>query len=232
MGELTRDLIVSEALELAGNTGLTSRANVWLNAALKSLYMGWDWPFLPTGSGATVALAAGTTYTDIGDGASSVTEQLARINRILVAEPSKTGYKGEAFITPLDEVAPEDHPLFLPSTQTGIPTKATVEAGSGGTVGYGKWRCHWNPIPDRALLLAFGYRKLPSNLSSGSALPLYPADDTLIQAVFVRALEHQEDERWVVEEQKFQAMVKKDRLKFGRAPGQGIRLGLSKKRFK
>lgn len=230
MGMLSRGNVVSTALNLAGNTGLTTQANTWLNAFLGSVYASWAWPFLLRRYG-PYTLAAGTASTVVGQGSGSITEGLLRIDRVLLLGASDTDAKQDVELVSSQTVDATDTPGALAGVAKGTPSKALLEISdpSLATTPF-RWILNWIPRPDIAYRYElYAYRRPPDLSDDGDGV-LYPNDQTLIQAVYVQALRHQADERWVPEDAKLRSLVSEDRLMFGRQPAQNTKLMLARHR--
>lgn len=217
MGSLTRDTIVSEALQLAGNTGLTSRANVWLQAFLDQVYSSHRWPFLRSRYGPTNITAGTTSVTAGGSGGTITTDALNGIWRLRIADSVNNGMKRDLNIEDADSIHPEDDPAWVDTTSRSVPTVALVAPSA--TVN-NQWVISFKPVPDKTyrLLTVAGLR--PAAIG-GPTTPFYPNDETLIQSVYVQALRHQNDERFAAEWDVLRTMIAADRVKFGRRPGAG-----------
>lgn len=226
MGFLTRDELVTEALHLAGNTGLTTRANRWLEAYLTSLYASWRWPFLEKRYG-PFSLTAGSSAFTIGDGTNTA-DKIARIGMVKIADTVNTGGKGELKLFGPDIAADVD-PAWADENSRATPEYAVLEPASSN-VPY-RWTLSVYPIPDRAYRVIVVANRRPAALA-GADIPPYPNDDTLMQGLIVRALMHQNDERAQAEYALLINMESADRVKHGAQPGINQKLNLQKTRFK
>src|SRR5690606_1001687 len=117
--------------------------------------------------------------------------------------------------------AENDEDVLDPATNVGLPDRfrAWPDASLGG-----KWTLVPNRIPDQAYLLTFSYLELPGVLTNGSAVPLYPEDETMIQAILVRAMKHKNDDHeqpaaYQAAVEELRAMSVQDRIRHGQAPG-------------
>lgn len=217
MGQLTRAQIVSNGLQLAGDTSLTTLANTWLNAWLRAHYASWPWPYLHkriTG----VALAAGTTSIDIGAGSNGVTPEIKRIISPLWLYSStySTARKLTVRATYGGDIGSEEV-VHDSATWRGTPELIRIRAH---TSTWGKWTLVPLPAPDRAYLLGIDYIEQPADLSSDSTVPICPSDRTMIQAVKQAALDYMghRDEA-MAEMQLLSAMATEDRLRYGEVAG-------------
>ncbi len=226
MGRKTRDELVTEGLELAGDPSLTTRANFWLQSWLDTIYAQHSWSFLSRRFPRVDLLAAGT-YADFGAGSGGTALDIARVNRIILTDGISDGYVGDAEVVFSDEMRAEDLPNRL-RTAVGQPDLFIVEAE--GTTPC-RWRLYPNQTPDRAYSLTVFANPRPAALST-STIPEYPSDMTMVQAICTMAMWHLQDERFTTSEQKLEALTAKDVLIYGRKPGTSNKLQLSRKRFR
>lgn len=229
MGQLTRAQIVTEGLNLAGNTGLTTRANYWLNTFLGSIYPSHRWSFLERRYTAPALTAGGAS---LSFGAGSVTSDLiSHVLRIALADTSNDGYKNDIWIADGESSEASNEPAWLSSTR-GLPNQLMVEPDA--TTQF-KWTISPSGLADKAYRLSILAQYLPTHIdvTSGgdNTKPVYPNDETMMHAIYVQALRHQSDERAVPEEEILASKVRMDRLKFGRRVGTAQKIGLSRRTF-
>lgn len=217
MGQLTRAQIVSEGLLAAGDSRLTSRANVWLNAWLRSQYAAFPWPFLLREK-AGITLSSGSNSFQIGAGEGGVTAEIRRIvdpiNLYTAAKSTRTQIRIRSAV---ETELHSDPDLNDPTNHRGLPTEARVYADA---TTWGKWTVQFDKWADQTYLVKLKYYEQPADLTSDSAKPLYPNDRTLMKAVETEALRYKKDPSWQNELNVLAAMVVDDRLKFGEVPGQ------------
>ncbi len=216
MGQLTRATIVSEGLLKAGNTSLTTRANVWFNAWLRSTYRAWPWPFLhkrATG----IALAQGATSLTFGNGSTETLEVQRVLDPIWVYD-SAYATRARARIRPVvgDVGLNLDETINSPTGNVGLPEFFKVRASN--TV-WGTWTLQPVRVPDKAYLLAVDYLVQPADISSDATVPVYPNDQTMIQCVCAHAWQYMGDERYGEGLQILASMVTDDRMKYGEVAG-------------
>lgn len=221
MGKLTRAQIVSEGLLAAGDARLTSRANIWLNAWLRSQYAGFPWPFLLR-SKAGIALATGSNSFDIGEGSGGVTEGVRRIIDPIFIYTSLKNVKSQVRIYSATEVGAHDDPDMNDSAlHRGVPERARVTASP--TV-VGKWTITFDKWADRDYLVKVQFYAQPTDIDTAAAgdssVPLYPNDRTLMKLVECEALRYKKADNYASEFDVLTAMVVDDRMKFGTVPGQ------------
>lgn len=222
MGQLTFDTIVSEGLLLAGNDSLTSRAEVHLRSWLRSQYAAWPWPFLQRRQ-SNIAWAADVPSLAVGAG-TNITLEVQRLTSLTLHSADKSVAR-RCVIRPLVEGEPEyrDEDAQNTATNRGVPFSFKTRPDASL---WGKWTLYPDVIPDRALLLSVDHVVMPANISSGSTVPIYPNDRTMIQAVAVDALNYMKHANRFDELGVLANMVRDDRIKFGVAPGINDRMGL------
>lgn len=215
MGQLTRDTIISEALLLAGNTSLTTRAKVWLNAWLRSQYRAHAWPFLIERA-SLIAMAADSLYVTVGANNGGITLEIQRIIDPIDVYTSDYATRMRARVVQLiGQDQSEMVELNNPATNRGVPSAFRVRA----TTTWGAWKLVPNVVPDRACKLAFDYLYQPADLSTNVA-PVYPNDETLIQAVYVQALKHMDKlDAWAQQFELLRTQQIADRAKYGIVDG-------------
>jgi hypothetical protein len=223
-GRMNRGTIVSEGIVLAGDTGLTERANNWLIAILEDLYAAHEWPFLRRRY--ELSLPAGSSSLELGDG-ENTDDKLYHLHQVAVAEMVNNGWKGILYTRGMGEVDPYEEPAWLHGT--GIPSKAIVEQSDYGQA-Y-RWLMRFNAVAHTNLRLIVQAKYRPANLMDDLAVPLYPNAQTLIQGIYVYGLKHRNDRRWQAEQGEFLRMRAEDMLKLGRPPGSQ-KLRLSNRTFR
>lgn len=199
MGSKTAATIVSEALELAGDTSLTSRANVWLDLFLRDEYRQWDWDFLKRFSQFSLdsgAVSVAMTLTDATQ---------ARILNVYAHAPQGTigaSLTSRVRLTNrglFSGLPTDQHPKLTTTNDTGVPTYYSFDPrDSTGTLYV------W-PRADQAYTLDVEWIETPADLA-GSGTPRYPSDATMVQAVFAMALKHMQDARASEELQRLEVM--------------------------
>lgn len=216
MGQLTRGTIVSEGLLIAGDTSLTTRANIWLNAGLRELYRSWPWPFLHKRHNG-ISLPAGTASFNFGNGATEALE-VARIFAPINVYSSDYSITAHARVRQFTEHnLSTDEITQDPAKNVGIPTDFRVSPSNSV---WGTWTLRPSPIPDKALLISLDCLIQPADLSGDSSVPIYPNDETLIQIVVAQALRWNEElERGEAEYGRLEQMKVADRLRYGSVPG-------------
>jgi hypothetical protein len=217
MGALTRDAVVLAGLNIAGRTDLSTLANVWLNAWLRSQYGAWPWPFLYrriTG----LALNAGTTSLTIGAGNGGITPEIQEVRDPLWVYTSDYGKRGKARIRELlDGEISFDETVNNPATNRGMPTRFKIRANP---TTIGAWDLIPGPVPDVSYLLAIDYIEQPVDITLGTTRPLYPNDRTMIQFIVSAALQYLDRRAdYAKENDVLTEMAVYDRVKYGGVTG-------------
>lgn len=224
MGQLTRAQIVSAGLNKAGDTSLTTLANTWFNAWLRSQYRAWPWPFLHRRSSA-ISLAAGTTSLSVGAGSNGVTLEIQRIlDPIRVGDSTYSTKKDARIVALVNGPQDYDENLNDPALTRGLPDRFKIRADSSL---WGKWTLIPYPVPDKAYRIYLDYLEQPADISADATVPLYPNDRTMIQAVLVDALQYMDEgNRYQAELEILGSMVVDDRAKYGEVMGTNDQMGL------
>lgn len=231
MGSLTHAELVTEATELAGNTGLTVRARVWLSLVLRELFERFPLPVVPSGGMINDApitpqtITAGTQTVTLGNGSSSIVRSVRR---------AWICTNGQADFTELavEHSTTMDAPLMAYTGVSGIsrgrPTRMVVHVASKDIV-----TAYFSPIPDKTYALWFQTEGQLAALStySGATVNGYPNDMTVLQGVFAMCLKHQQDERAASEWSEFMRMASSDRVRYGNMNNAHTKLRLSPRTF-
>ena len=214
MGVRTRDSIVSAGLALAGDTALTTDANGWLNDWLRDEYRGWDWDFLRRLT--TISLASG----DVSASMALTHPTKARPKDVYVHRPQGTIGASlntrkllikRGFISGLEA---DQHPLLAPTSgESGEPESWMLAARDSGGLIY-VW-----PRADQAYSLDVEWYETPAD-PGATAVPIYPSDEVMIQAVYAKALQYMKDERASEATGMLQAMAAKVRGRERDSAGQ------------
>lgn len=222
MAQLTRASIVTQGLLAAGRTDITTFANIRLNSWLRKTYKSWPWPFLKTRN-KTISLTSGTTSLLLGAGSGGVTLEIQRIfkqGKIYSSDYTKKGLLQLAGANTASLF--NDPDVNNPATNSGIPTYLYLESDPSGI--WGKWQLKPWPIPDVNYLLVLDYMSQPADIDTSTAgdsiIPIYPNDDTLIQAVKVIAADYMnEPDMYEREGKLLDEMSVHDKLRTGEMVG-------------
>jgi hypothetical protein len=227
---LTRAEIVSEGQLLAGRDDVATQANAWLQRWLDSVAASWPWPQLQAEFHG-MALPAGERNVAFGnnnpDGGPSQ-RVLKILDNVWLYDDSRT-FRSRIRIrhqlsNPVDAIGP--------ATLIGRPQTARVFSN---TQQLGAWLMSFEPIPDRGYILSVPYIFLPNALSTDSAVPWYPAAETMVQAVAFKVSEYHNGKDHPVT-QAFQAdlagLLANDRIRYGSVGGINDVLTLSAGKFR
>jgi hypothetical protein len=207
VGALTSTVIIDQALGRLGNDSLVVEADIWLLNALDRLYEDFQWPFLET-------LATGSLVVD----QSSVNlpadfdSPVAHDSFVLIS--STGGYHALEFNTSYDQ------DLLASPTRSGEPKRALINLDTM------TWRPY--PLPSQTYTWQVRYKKKITR-SDVEFTPDFPNDDILIQAVYVRGLQYEDDDRFVNENKELQRMVSMYKRKFNLQAQKSQRVQLSRR---
>lgn len=208
---MTRLQIIQEALNRANRQDLLSEGRLWLNMFLEGQYRNQDWPFAMKKSTLSV-VEGGAIPTDYLRARSAQLIDGSNRQDILFLTPEQYDYHRRANVT------------------TGKPLKVFVDQYLG--------TFNWIQIPDQAYSFELRYYFMPTlpdpySPIGDSETPLWKVDDdVLIQAVYVRALEYDDDARFDKEDQRLKEMLRESKLNSPdfRATNNKIKLGKSYRR--
>lgn len=189
MLELTRGDIITEALSQAGRPDLISNGRLWLNLFLEDQYNNQDWPWLIQTAKGLAVVQGGTIPTDYRSAVSATVGQTATNQQRL------------------DTIgAAQFHELEGRTSQVGgTPQFVWIDLTTRTTNFY--------PAPATSLVWNLRYHAsppLPSNTdpTADNLEPVWvPNKKILVQAVFVQALEFNDDVRLEKEQAKLTKMV-------------------------
>ena len=228
MGTLTRGQIVTEGLLLAGNANLTTRANQWLNSWLRSHYRSWPWPFLIRRA-QNITLNAGATSLLVGGGNNGITEQVQRLyDPVYVYTADKKSRTIARIRSVVAGPVDMDESALDPTQNTGMPAYFKVRSGTT----WGTWQLEPYPYPNQTYNIAFDYLIQPADITSDATVPIYPNDQTMIQAVVAWASRYMKLEGAGGELELLSAMGSDDWLKYGEVPGINDQLQLDGASFR
>lgn len=208
---MTRLQIIQEALNRANRPDLVSEARLWLNMFLEGQYRNQDWPF-----------AMKTVTLPVSQGASIPADYLRSRSALLNVGTNKLPI---LFLTPEQYDA-----LRMAHNSPAMPNKVYVDQ-------YER-TFNWVPAPNGSYSFELRYYfmpELPDPYSpiGDSETPLWYVDeDLLIQAVYIRALEYDDDARFDKESQRLDKMLMESKLNSPdfRATTNRIKLGKSYRR--
>lgn len=196
MSALTSTQIVSQALGRLGNDSLTTEAGIWLNNALDRLYEDFAWPFLETTATGTLTIGASSVNLP-----ADFDSPISHNSLVLIDENSN--FHSLTFNTGFDQDM-----IAKPSLE-GQPISAILNTDTM------TWRPY--PLSTQAYTWQLRYKK---KITRGTEpfTPDFPNDDILIQAVYVRGLQHEDDDRFAAENTELQRMIAIYKRKFNLQP--------------
>lgn len=234
MGQLTRAQIVAQGAALAAYpvASLGTVVNVQLNAELRKAYASWPWPFLQRRI-ETFPLAAGARLVSFGAGAAGGPAlEVKRIHDpIFLYDASYTSMSRVRVRDLTGGAISDDETVQNPATNLGTPIECKVRQDPT-TPTWGQWQLAFNPVPDRAYVLAVDYIIQPADLDTSSAgdslRPLYPGDESLIQMAVTCVLRFaNRNKEYAVAMELLGSMLVNDRLRYGDVAGTNDNIGLN-----
>lgn len=228
MGLLTQGEIVEAGTLQAGREEIFDLAQGWLQRWLNSRAAAFPWAELK--KEATALSISGTSGTLFGNGNGGVTDYILRVlDNVWVynTDANRTGRRRVRIRTQLTE--PTDR--IERTDATGTPYQARVFRESEGA-----WRLYWDPYPDRTYYVTLPYIKQPAQLATDDedAVPWYPHDETMVQAVAFACHRHYngvDDPKTQAQGEILRAMASEDLLRYGSVNGINDRLQLNAARF-
>lgn len=211
MGSRTRDDIIMEGMNRGGRdnmlTVMAGNLNDWLDRMGRS----WTWPKLTRRRG-EIPLNAGTAQVLIGNGSSGVAERVTHlIGKPLIYDEATRRVRGR--LTLVDYVDEYSNAQVAGGGSTVAPSFYTVE-----TVSENQLRLMFSTLADQNYLMDMVLHLLPARLTSGTEIPWYPEDSTMIQAIMAATLRSENG----VDSPSYQSavaelddMVANDRIKHG-----------------
>lgn len=207
MGRLTRDELVSEGQLLAGRDDNATASASWLQRWLDSVAASWPWPALQKET-VGVALGTGIQSLTIGTG----THQKI-LDNIWIYDSTKMWRRRLRIKHQLSN--PGDS--ISPSTNIGTPESVRIFAST-----FGVWTLKFDKIADKDYLLTIPYLQWPTSLSSGTDVPWYPNDETMVQVVAFKNHEFYDGKDAPVTQaaqQQLASLVTNDRIRYGAIVG-------------
>lgn len=217
MGHLTRAQIVARGLLQAGRTDITVGANTDFNTWLQSVYASFQWPFLRRRKEA-IALASGVQSLSFGLGSNGEDLEVSEIKdpALLYDSTYSTSLRLPVISVDNPQII-SDETLNNPVSFAGTPLRVKVMPD---VTSWGKWNLIFTPFPNRNFYVALDYIVQPADIDDDDTVPLYPNDRTMIQAVKVDALNYMKKyEAYGIELQVLDALIEKDKLRYGQVKG-------------
>lgn len=213
MAQLTRDQIVSEGQLLAGRDDNATASNGWLQRWLDSVAASYVWPVLQTET-IGISVPSGSTSLVLGNGSGGITEKVIKpLDNIWLYDSTRVFRRRlrirHQLSAPIDRIGP--------SNNVGTPN-----AVRGFNSSFGVWTLYFDVTPNQDYLLTFPYIRLPAAIVTGSEIPWYPSDETMVQLVCFKNLEfyNQKDDPQTLQAQQMLAgLLNSDRLRYGSTVG-------------
>lgn len=211
MGTLTHLELVTEALQLAGHTGLSLRAQKWLGLILRELGLKVANPQRETAMGA-MTLAVGDTSRTIGGASADIFSgvTITGVRKAFLQDPTNSSQTEMVLVTPMSGNMGQFPPVSS-SLSNGRPVEGFLEPRVNG------FTVTFRPKPDAAYRLTVVVDgRLPGVTAySASEVAPYPNDLTIVQGLYALALKHMHDETAQAEWQEFKSMMRDDRVALG-----------------
>lgn len=220
MGTMTHLELVTEALELAGNTGLATRAQAWLGLVLRHLVEKFQFPQQKAaGYGGTLTTSG---IIQVGGPAADIAADVTvrGIRRVLIATLSTLDD-----YTELDLVT--DGNFQLPGLNDAVRTGRPLTVFS--TPEINSFLLGFSPTPDKSyrVLVTVDSASWSPYVYSAAEVSAYPDDLTMIQGIYAMALKHQQDERAAAEWAEFRRMASEDRVRYGNMNRANVKIPLT-----
>lgn len=233
MGVKTRAEIVEQGQVLAGRTNLTTQANAWLNEWLRTTYRSWTWPFLHKRL-AGVALAQGTADLEFGNGSGGESLAVAHIYDPIRIYTSSKSVRDNVRVATILGGDPTNDPDMQDDSTRGKPQEVRIYPSN---TAWGTWTLRFYATPDRAYLLALDYIIQPDDIDESSTgddeVPLYPNDETMIQAVKCAVMDHMhKHEELAAERDRLETLKAGDKVRYGMSIGNGDKIQLDSRTFR
>lgn len=220
MARLTFDQLVTQGGVLGDNDAVPTWVATKLKGWLRKQYASWAWPFLIT-QATGITVTAGTATKLVGNGNSGITEQISRIFSPVYWYGSSFAERGKVALRDfVGGPVVMQNELQDTTNNRGSPQSAQVRSLNTGGQLHAQLIIF--PVPDKTYTLSFTYQRLPDDLS-GSSIPEYPNELTLIQAAKCAAIEYDNSatEWYETELAKLAQMVAADRDAYGGNPSFG-----------
>lgn len=206
---LTRNQLVDLALATVGNTTLTAEAYTWLNNIVDRFCLDYKFSFLEklkTGTLAANASSVGLP-SDFGD----VWDR----HSFVLTDSNGGRIQPEIF-------SPEDYDLLASTTTTGTPSLVVFDLKA---LTWTVW-----PVPAVSYTYSLRYRYKPARISTDVVVE-FPNDDLLVQALIIKGLQYEDDERYTTELVILQNMITRFVGGFNKSPIKRPQIRLNANRF-
>jgi len=212
MSSRTPNEIISDALKLLGNETLTNEAEVWLNNILDRLYEDYRWPFQE--KSVTGSVPAGATSINLPDDFVDFWDR----NGLRLVDDNNN-------ISRIVPIQADTFDLIVQPTVVGAPEFARIDLATM------TWQPY--PTPDVTYSYRLRYKKRPDRITDfDSDVIVFPNDAVLTQAVFVRGLQQEDDDRYSAELGILQNMIKAYRRGYNVSPTKGTTIRFQSQTFK
>jgi len=223
MALVTNDELITEALELAGDSSLKQRALFWLNRWVISESNKVPWPHTLVTHG-PVSVSGGTSRLLLGLEGSELMNRVHSIRGIRRWSSAAGAGRGMHF-NGSEEVRDQSPGAWMREFSRDTGMQVNTE-----DLGNSTWALNFSPVSNAQMDLLLYLKLVPEVQELGQVSP-YPNHETLVQALYCYALKHQNDERQMAEENKLQRMVQEDRAVFLKLGGNNQRMNLSSRTF-
>ena len=208
----TANQIISDALKQVGNETLTSEAQIWLNNFLDRMYEDLKWPFQEESASGTIT--EGDTSVDLP----SDFADLWNSSGLRLEDEDGNIFR-------LFPRTPEDFDLLVQPSTAGAPEIALINFADL------TWQPY--PTPDKTYTWLLRYKKKPARVSNFDAVVSpFSNDELLTQAVFVKALQFEDDDRYVQEAAILEKQIKAYKRGFNLSPTKGKKLAFQNQTFR
>lgn len=230
MGQSTLSAIVAQGLKLAAREDLVEAGSdgviapyLELQMWLRRMAADWPWPRLyrrATG----ISLPAGTVSMNLGGVGTNITDAIQRIIDPCYLYDSVYGTRATVRVQRIEDNGLQfDETVNNPTTTRGQPQYLKVRPFAFTTTDTaGKWTVYFNPVPNRAYLLAIPYFLMPAD-PGATDTPWYPVDRTMVHFVktFAFSMGH-DTEKAAMANEELAAMIARDKMDHGQNAGINV----------
>lgn len=204
--------IISDALKLLGNETISDLGQVWLNNFLDRLYQDYRWAFQEAST--TGSLTAGQSSVNLpSDFLDLWTKSSLKIR------DEQGNYQS------LFPLSADDFDQIIDPGLVGKPEHALIDMATL------TWRPY--PLPDVATYTwTLRYKKKPARITDFSQVITFPNDELLTQAVFVKGLQYEDDDRYVKESEVLELMLRRFRKGYNVSPGRNQKMRVQTTTFR
>lgn len=165
-----------------GRDNLNTKMNAALNDFLDRAGRSWTWPML-TKRVVEIPLVAGVGFVLVGAGAGGIDERVTHLlgQPILYSDATLRRLRGRP--TLVDFIDGYSDAIVNAGGGVGIPDQYTID-----TISQDQKRLLFNRAASEDLLIDMSVHILYDPLTTGTEIPWYPEDETMIQAVMAATL--------------------------------------------